>query len=326
MHRALVDGLSGDPAVSVVTDPEVLAFIAQSEAHYPADANLASVEDNRRIYDAMCAAFRRPRPADVTVEDGAVPATEPERRIPVRLYRRAGEAAPAIVLYSHGGGFVVGGLESHDDVCAELCEATGCTVVASDYRLAPEHLFPAQIDDVAAVYRYLLDQGLPVVVVGDSAGGNLSAALCLRARRLGWRAPAGQVLVYPGLGGDIAALPSYRENAEAPMLRTVDVEHYATVLTGGHPRSEIGDPELSPLAATDFSGLPPALIVTADVDPLRDDGRLYAQKLRAAGVPATWRNEPELVHGYQRARHMSRRARESFDAVCEAVKAMARGA
>jgi acetyl esterase len=307
-----------------VTDPEVLAFIARTEEYYPTDANLATMAENRHIYDAMCAAFRKQRPENVEAADAAVFATGPDRQIPIRRYHRKEAPKKALVLYSHGGGYAVGGLESHDDVCAEICARTGCDVIATDYRLAPEHIFPAQIDDVSAVYRSVLKEGMPIIVVGDSAGGGLSAALCLRAKRLSWPQPAGQVLVYPGLGGHVRALASYVENAQAPMLRTIDVEHYSSVLTGGRSFSQIGDPELAPLMAMDFSGLAPALAISADIDPLRDDARLYAEKLNQAGVAAIWRNEEQLVHGFQRGRHISRRIAASFTAVCDAICAMAR--
>lgn len=285
----------------MITDPQVLAFIAETEAAYPAEANGASATENRRYYDAMCARFRAPRPPGLAVEDRAVGG------VPCRVY---GAATPVAVLYVHGGGFVVGGLESHDDVCAEIADATGLQVIAVDYRLAPEHRWPAQIDDVEAVWA-TLDR--PAVVVGDSAGATLAAGLCLSLQR-GCQ-PLGQVLIYPGLGGDRAA-PSYRENAEAPLLRTVDLGSYHGALHGAEP---VTDLRAQPLRAPDLSGLAPAFIVSADVDPLRDDAMAYAGRLRQAGVHAEWRNEPDLPHGYLRARRTSDRARRSFNAIIAAI-------
>ena len=291
-----------------VTDPEILRFIAETEAAYPAEANTATPAENRRHYDAMCAVFRRPRPEDIVVTDAMVAG------VPIRRYRPRGAAGP-FLLYLHGGGYVVGSLDSHDDVCAEIALATGAELVAVDYRLAPEHLYPAQLDDVETVWRN--DSAhRPGIVLGDSAGGALSAALCRRMRRMGGPMPLAQCLIYPGLGGDMSA-PSYAENAEAPLLRTADLVHYAGVLTGGDMMLRETDPELSPLRAANFAGLPPALVVTADVDPLRDDGPAYVDKLVAAGVAAEWRNEPQLVHGYLRARHRSIRAARSFEAICD---------
>ncbi len=289
----------------MIDDAEVLAFIAATEASYPPEANTAGAAENRAYYDAMCARFRAPRPEDMMVADRRIGG------VPCRLY---GSETPVCILYLHGGGFVVGGLDSHDDVCAEIADAVGLQVVSVDYRLAPEHLWPAQIQDVEAVWCEL---DRPAVVVGDSAGGMLAAALCLSQK--GKRQPLGQVLIYPGLGGEGDA-PSYRENAEAPLLRTSDVFAYQSVLFGGVPGS---DPVARPLSAPDLAGLAPAFIVTADVDPLRDDGKAYAERLSEAGVPASWRNEAQLPHSYLRARTTSDRARRSFHAIIAAISRFA---
>lgn len=289
----------------MISDPQVLAFIRKTEASYPAQANTASAAENRAYYDAMCADFRTPRPENVIVVDRSISG------VACRLY---GLASPVCVLYLHGGGLVVGGLDSHDDVCVEIADATGLQIISVDYRLAPEHRWPAQINDVEAVWR-AVDQ--PVVVVGDSAGGLLAAALCLSQK--GKRQPLGQVLIYPGLGGDGDAA-SYRENAEAPLLRASDVLTYRDFVFGGQPAT---DPIARPLKAPDLSDLAPAFVVTADVDPLRDDGWAYAERLAAAGVPVTLRNEAQLPHGFLRARIMSDRARRSFQAVIAAISRFA---
>lgn len=288
-----------------MTDPQILDFIARTEAAYPADANAASVEQNRRYYDRMCARFRAPRPEGMAVSD-----VRPGG-VACRVY---GADSAVCVLYLHGGGFVVGGLDSHDDICAEIADATGLQVIAADYRLAPEHRWPAQIQDARAVWR-ALDR--PAILAGDSAGGLLAAALCLSLQ--GERQPLGQVLIYPALGGDGTAA-SYRENAKAPLLRTEDLAVYHNALHGEGP---VTDPLAAPLSAGLSPGLAPAFIVTADVDPLRDDGRDYAAKLTAAGVSATLRNEPQLPHGFLRARGSSDRARRSFQAIIAAIAGFA---
>jgi acetyl esterase len=140
----------------------------------------------------------------------------------------------------------------------------------------------------------------------------------MRARRLGHDQPSKQVLIYPSLGaaGDT---PSYREHADAPMLRAVDCERYRRAYSGGHGVPKALLPEFAPLTATTFAGLAPAFVVTADIDPLRDDGRIYAARLGEAGVAAEYRNEPQLVHGFLRARHRSRRAKESFNTIVAAI-------
>ena len=305
------------------TDPEVLAYIARTNAFYPADAYTFSAEENRAWYNRYAAEMRGPMPAEVSTTDFAIAALEPQRAMPARRYRHAQhQHAGTVLLYLHGGGFLLGGLESHADACSGFCAATGIDVVAIAYRLAPEHQHPAQLDDVQAAFAHLHAQGLRVIVGGDSAGGNLAAALCLRQRAQGGAMPVGQLLIYPGLGGDTSR-GSYVSNAYAPMLTTAESAMYFGLRTGGMDRDSESDPELMPLKAADFLGMPPAFVVTADIDPLRDDGRIYAERLRADGVAANYRNEPELVHGYLRARHMSGRAAASFAAMAEALVQLA---
>lgn len=296
--------------MNMITDAQVLDFIKLTEESYPADANLATAAENRRYYDAMCRVFRKKRPDDVETEDRTIDG------VPVRIYRNksasnAGGKMPVKVMYLHGGGYVVGSLESHDDVCAELCAASGLEVTSVDYRLAPEYQYPAQLDDVETVWRHLTENNQPAIVMGDSAGGNLSACLSVRMKRLGGPMPRGQILIYPSLTGD-TNFPSYTENAEAPLLRTQDILAYRPLYTGGRVLSADEQAEVTPFSVTDFTGLPPTWVITADIDPLRDDALPYVEKLLAAGVFACWINEPQLVHGYLRARNMSKRAGDSF--------------
>jgi len=307
------------------TDPEVLAYIARTNAFYPADAYTFSADENRTWYNRYAAEMRGPMPAQVSTTDFPIAAQGPQRTIAARIYRHASQAhAGTVLLYLHGGGFLLGGLESHADACSGWCAATGIDVLAIAYRLAPEHPHPAQLDDVQAAFAHLQAQGARVIVGGDSAGGNLAAALCLRQRAQGGNMPVGQLLIYPGLGGDMS-IGSYVSNAYAPMLTTAESAMYFGLRTGGMDRDSVCDPELMPLKAADFCGLPPAFVVTADIDPLRDDGRIYVERLQADGVAARYRNEAELVHGYLRARHMSRRAAASFAAIAEALVQLASG-
>jgi acetyl esterase len=206
-------------------------------------------------------------------------------------------------VYLHGGGWVVGDLDSHAFICAELASALGVLVIAVDYRLAPEHPFPAAFDDCLSVWRALrtgpfrLDPAR-TLVAGDSAGGNLAAALCLALRDAGEPAPCAQVLIYPGLGGD-RRLPSRSECVDAPLLSGSDLDCYHGLYLRGIRRPTA---YAMPLLADDFSGLPPAWIAVAQFDPLRDDGVLYAERLNAAGVSATLYYGEGLVHGCLRAR------------------------
>jgi len=286
-------------------DAPTWAFIAKTAESYPDDTASASVADQRRIYDAMCATFACDYPPGVTARDIAVAG------VACRDY--AG-GRPTVV-YFHGGGFVVGGLHSHDSICAEICAVTGFRVVSVDYRLSPEHPHPAAFDDAVAVTRALLAAG-PVVLVGDSAGGNLAAAAAHALRGPGL---LGQVLIYAGLGGD-PGVGSYLTHAQAPMLTRDDVLFYA-----GIRRNAPDDPSALPLLEPDLSGLPPVVAFSAECDPIADDGLHYCARLTAAGIPARRVLEPGLVHGYLRARHTVPRAAASFARITSAIAALGAG-
>lgn len=300
-------------------DEETWAFVDRTDSFYPPDAIEMSVADQRAVYDRMCRAFRTDRPEGVTVRDETIVGNA--HPVPMRIYTAAGSGRRARIVYYHGGGFVVGGLDSHDDVCAEICAGTGCEVVSVDYRLSPEHRHPAAFEDALAGFRYAASGGR-VVLCGDSAGGNLAAAVS-HATRGGDRRPVvGQVLIYPGLGGD-SSRGSYVEHAHAPMLTLADVDYYETVRTGGERLQ--ADPALAPLADTDFSGLPPTVVFTAECDPLSGDGPAYRSRIVAAGGKAVCFEEAGLVHGYLRARHSVGRARASFARIVAALDALAEG-
>ncbi len=285
-------------------------FIRRTDASYPPDTATLTIAEQRAIYDRMCRVFFQGYPPGVTARDESIAGV---------ACRRYPGAQPTVV-YLHGGGYVVGGLNSHDDVCAEIRAATGLTVVAVDYRLSPEHRHPAALEDALAVIRALLAQG-PVVLAGDSAGGNLAAAAShvLRAEGL---APLGQVLIYPGLGGNMDQ-GSYLTHAHAPMLTRDDVLFYKDI-RHGHPPPE-GDATVSPLQDSDFAGLPPTVTFGAECDPLCDDAASYAAAITAAGGRAHSFLEQGLVHGYLRARSTVPRAAASFTRITQAIAALARG-
>ncbi|WAX97002.1 alpha/beta hydrolase [Aminobacter sp. NyZ550] len=305
---------------SKLIDAETWAFIERTNAYYPPDTIDYTIVQQREIYDRMCREFFAGYPEGVSAETTAI--TAPAHDVPIRIYRLAGKAPEAVVLYFHGGGFILGGLDSHDDVCAELCGRTGYDVVSVDYRLAPEHRHPAAFDDAMAAFEWATAKySQPIVLAGDSAGGNIAAAVS-HATRGHKRRPVGQVLVYPGLGGD-RARGSYVVHAEAPMLTMRDLEFYKDIRTGGEDRT--GDITLSPLADADFANLPPTVVVTAECDPLSSDGEAYGERIVAAGGKAFWHEEPGLVHGYLRARNTVGRARASFTRIVDAVAALGRG-
>jgi acetyl esterase len=312
------DGPAPMTDYKTLIDTETWAFIERTNSYYPPDTIDYTVAQQRGIYDRMCREFFAGYPNDVAVETSAI--ATPTHDIPIRIYRTpTSDKAAAMVLYFHGGGFILGGLDSHDDVCAELCARTGYEVVSVDYRLAPEHLHPAAFDDVRSAFEWAAGtRSRPILLCGDSAGGNLAAALS-HATRGHPREPIGQVLIYPGLGGD-RSKGSYVTHAEAPMLTVRDLEFYKHIRSGGQERS--GDATLAPLADTDFSKLPPTVLITAQCDPLSSDGEAYRDRIIAAGGKATWFEEPGLVHGYLRARHTVGRARASFTRIVDAVIAL----
>lgn len=289
-------------------DTETWAFIRATEAHYAPDASSLSVAEQRAQYDALCLAFDAERPQGLNTADRTIDG------VPVRRYRP--ENARGTILFAHGGGFVLGGLESHDSICAELSARSGCSVVAVDYRLAPEHRHPAPYDDVLSVANALIDSEQPLILVGDSAGATLVAAVAHALRRQ----VAGQVLIYPYLGADMDA-GSYVTHADAPLLTRADMAFFEGIRCDG-PAPK-GDPSFAPLHDRNFAGLPQTVVFSAECDPLCDDGQVYCERITAIGGEARWVNEIGLVHGYLRARHSVARARDSFARIVEAVKKMA---
>ncbi|EEW26110.1 alpha/beta hydrolase [Rhodobacter ferrooxidans] len=299
------------PDYQTLIDSPTWDFIRQTADFYPPDAVGLSIAAQRAVYDRMCCAFHRGIPAGVAVSDHAMSG------VLVRRYEPANPAAT--LLYFHGGGFVVGGLDSHDDVCAEICAATGLRVISVDYRLAPEHPHPAAFDDcLAATRAAAVAFPGPLLLAGDSAGGALAASVA-HACRNGPQI-TGQVLIYPGLGGN-RDRGSYLTHADAPMLTREDVLYYAAIRHAGQePKA---DPTAAVLQDTDFTGLPPTVIFSAECDPLADDGRDYRDVLLAAGGWAEWHLEPGLVHGYLRARTTVPRAAASFGRICAAISQLA---
>lgn len=226
--------------------------------------------------------------------------------VPVRVYTPVAKPTSGVVVYLHGGAFFLGSLETHDHVARSLAQATGLTVVAADYRRAPEAAFPAGLEDCYAVVRWsareIAQPGETVALAGDSSGGNFVAAVTAMAHDDGWDRITHQVLYYPSLDLDFEAAlssgryPSLRENAVGYGLETAGLVPFnAFYLDSG---ADPADPRVSPVKREDLSGLPPALVVTAEHDPLRDEGERYAERLRAAGVPTTLSRYAGAGHGF----------------------------
>jgi acetyl esterase len=280
------------------------------------------VGSGRRLADAGLAQFAaRPGPAVADVPVATLRAQSAERaqaRTPgpgmdavmdldvtgraARLYRPAPGPLP-LVVYLHGGGWTIGSLDSADRVCRRLAAGSGAAVLALDYRLAPEHPWPASVDDAVGALEWVAGRPAAVepvtgrvAVAGDSAGGTLATLSCLRLRSERPAAlPDLQVLLYPNT--DLTgSSPSMRDNATGFGLTADDVRAFARYWVPDEARWP--DPGVSPLHAPDLTGLPPALLVTAEFDPLRDEGEAYARRLADAGVDVEWRREPGLIHNF----------------------------
>lgn len=310
------------PDYRKLIDQEVWGFIERTDRWYPSDAVERSIEEQRSIYTAMCREFFNGHPDGVEVCDADVASYA--HNIPVRRYssKNTNASSDAQIVYVHGGGFVVGDLYSHDDVCAELCATTGLGVTSVDYRLSPEHKHPAAFDDCLLVAQFEAKRlGLPLLLCGDSAGGSLCASVTHYLRSNVEQSPvAGQVLIYPALGGDPSA-GSYLTHANAPMLSRDEVSYYVNVRVDGVlPTNDV---RFAALQDSDFNHLPRTLVLSAECDPLSDDGRRYCDAINQAGGCARWKNETGLVHGYLRARHSSRRAKASFKVITDTLSEFA---
>lgn len=222
--------------------------------------------------------------------------------IPVRLYRNSTAAKQKVIVYFHGGGFVFYNINSHDYVARRLCVMNDCTVISVDYRLAPEHPFPAAHEDAYTVIRYIAahaeELGIDparIIVAGDSAGGNLSACAAHHFKKDPEVRIAAQVLIYPWVDGKLDS-PSIDRYAEGYLLTRQAMHWFQDMYT---PKKEDHcNPEVSPIYQDDFKNLPPAFVITAEYDPLKDEGIAYAEKLKEAGNVVIHKDYKELVHGF----------------------------
>jgi len=247
--------------------------------------------------------------------------------IPIRAYRPAGSTAhevlPALI-YLHGGGWTIGDLDTHDVVCREIGNRAQCAVLSVDYRLAPEHKFPAAIDDTLAATRWIVARAQSlhidasrIAIGGDSAGSNLAAVACISARDAGGPALACQLLIYPATDARLS-FPSHAENGAGYLLTRELIEYFrGHYLNGAH---EYDDWRASPLFARSLAGLPPALVLTAGYDPLRDEGAAYANALRKAGVAVDYFCFERQMHGFITMGKVIDAAAQAFDRCAAALR------
>jgi acetyl esterase len=287
------------PTRADAPDPAVQSFLDLYNSMDVPELQEVSPQQARQLFESFAAGH-----VDIplqSVEDRTIPG--PAGDLPVRLYdprETAGETP--LVFFFHGGGFAIGSVDTHDGPCRRLALETGYPVLSVDYRLAPEHPFPAALRDCYAALEWAMASATALdvdpdrlVLAGDSAGGNLAATTALLARDRGGPHVAHQVLVYP-VTGDPVGTDSYSENAEGYFLTADLMEWYRDLYL--EDDIEEGNVYARPRRCRDLSGLPPATVLTAGFDPLRDDGAAYAERLAGAGVPVSYHNFPGLIHGF----------------------------
>jgi acetyl esterase len=290
-------------------DPEIAAVLRALEGTPPMESMPVA-----ELRASMAVAPQERRTPVGSIRDIEIPA--PTHSMDARLYVPQVQRRGGITVFFHGGGFVIGSLETHDHVCRDLCVGSGAAVLSVDYRLAPEHKFPAAPDDCLQAVRWAGEHARSlgadparIVIAGDSAGATLAAVTAMRLRDEGGPAVRAQVLVYPVTDFHTPPTPSYLENASGYSLtRAAMIRFWRDYV---RDESEALHPHASPLRASRLEGLPPALVLTAQYDPLRDEGERYAHRLLDAGVPVTlWRHEG-LIHGFFRMALASARARDA---------------
>jgi acetyl esterase len=304
--------------------PGIAEFVERANSVLPPDYHTRPLAEQRRLYASLVEEFPFPRPAGVTVVDDTV--TGNGRAVPVRVYRPARRTGRGAYLYMHGGGFVLGSLDTHDTIAAELADRSGLVVVAVDFRPSPEHPFPAAVEDCYAALcgvaaeadRLDIDPGL-IGAAGDSSGANLAVAVCLVTRdRLGPPVRA-QALISPVL--DFARWQGGGE--DAPLLSGDEMVLFTRQYTGDP--ANVLHRYVSPLRSARFDALPPAYIMAAEADSLRVDSLAYAERLRAHGTPVELVVEPGFVHACVRARGVSPAVAQAWERFCAAAATLLNG-
>ncbi len=302
-------------------DPQVKKILIEAEAlGLPAYQDLSPTEARKQMLDL--APPVEPLLAVNRVEDRSIPG--PGGEIPLRLYYPVGDPPFATLVYFHGGGWVIGDLDTHHAFCHALAKKSGCLVVSVDYRLAPEHPYPAAVEDAYAATKWVAENAAVIqadpdrfAVCGDSAGGHLAAVVSMMARdRKGPRIDL-QVLIYPITDCNFNT-PSYKENKEGYMLTRDLMKWFWNLFL--EDESQADDPYASPLRADNLSDLPQALIITAGYDPLRDEGEAYGKRLQGAGVKVTLSRYPGMIHAFIRMTARLDKANDALDEIAGTLK------
>lgn len=293
-------------------NPKIQAFLKQVNAQpLPLESvSPAQFRNQARMQDDG------PKQEVAKVEDGQIELHD--RTLPIRIYHSENKVQPALVFY-HGGGWVVGSIDSHDATCREIANMAACTVVSVDYRLAPEHKFPAAVEDAYEAFQWVSAnaerlgiEGAKIAVGGDSAGGNLATVVCLLAEERAGHKPVFQLLLYPSTGYTGEEPASLRENAEGYLL----TKRLMNWFRSHYYRTEADrfNPNASPIRSELLHTLPPAAILTAEYDPLRDEAQAYAEQLKREGVDVFVKNYEGLIHGFA---GFTAEVEEAYQAVAE---------
>ena len=320
--------LSGKPAVvldGLRLDPEIQLSLSMLERQGVDGLDKLSVPEARKVVELQASLYGGPPLEFGSVQDLQIDGAEGTLR--ARHYVPDEPGPHPLLVYYHGGGFVVGDVNSHDAPCRLISKHAGVQVLSVDYRLAPEHPFPAPVDDARAALRWACEHASElgadpgrVAVGGDSAGGNLATVAAMLARDDGGPVPAFQLLIYP-VTDFTTVRPSREMFAEGFFLTQDEMDwfnsHYVESVN-----ADPADVRLSPLLADDLTGMPPAFVVTAGFDPLRDEGEEYAHALRAAGVPTVLRRFPGLIHAFVNMIGVSRVSRDAMIEIAGATRAM----
>lgn len=305
-------------------DPQIKMMLEQAAAAGQPPLTAATPAQARRNFDQMLAAFAGPaRDPVARVEDRSIPG--PAGPLEVRIYTPAGAGPFPLLVFFHGGGWVLGDLESHDPVCRALTNGAGCLLVSVNYRLAPEAKFPAAADDCYAATEWAAANGASIggdpsriAVGGDSAGGNLAAVVALMARDRAAPRLVHQLLVYPAID-PASNSKSQKEFAEGYLLSNADMIWFWGHYLNGPADS--ANPYANPARAKNLKGLPPATVITAGYDPLRDEGEAYAEQMKAAGVPVMCTRYDGATHGFFSMVSMLDIGKQGVAQACEALRA-----
>lgn len=304
-------------------DPKIIALLQEMQQQGVPPVQSMKPHEARRTRNPTLEHLNGSSETVAKIENLNIPG--PGGDLPIRVYTPEGKHPFPVLVYFHGGGYVIGNLDTHDGPCRALANRTPCIVLSVDYRLAPENRFPAAVDDAYAAVSWATDNAAVIgadagrmAVAGDSAGGNLAAVVCLLAKINSYPDLKYQILIYPITDLSNVDNGSYREHAAGYMLTREAMIYYRDHYLG--MGGDQKDPYASPLLADDLSGLPPALVIAAEFDILKDEGKAYADRLKNAGVPVIYSLYPDMIHAFFNLGGVTGRARDAIDEIARELQ------